>query len=162
MYIKATLNIEQRKHLKVQVFWDVTSRQAQHAGDADLYIDPCYSLKTRQEISVTGFERFNCTFLGPHRSYNSDLFRTFERCRLFIDLIPNTEIYLQTYILCPPQKKHNFMPTLASRQIPIFLGVPLRRSAFSNISKKKNDAWKMATRSSESHEPLTRISNSKF
>jgi len=28
LYIKETRNVEQRKHLKIQVFWDVTSRQA--------------------------------------------------------------------------------------------------------------------------------------
>jgi len=39
---------------------------------------------------VTQFERWNCTFLGPNRGYISDLFHTFERCRLLIDLIPNT------------------------------------------------------------------------
>jgi hypothetical protein len=42
------------------------------------------------------------------------------------------------------------------------LGVTVRRSAFSNISKNKNDALKSATRSSESQEPQTRIAESKF
>ena len=39
LYIKATLNVEQRKHLKIHVSWNVTSRQAQYAGDANRYID---------------------------------------------------------------------------------------------------------------------------
>jgi len=28
LYTKVTRNVEQRKHLKIQVFWDATSRQA--------------------------------------------------------------------------------------------------------------------------------------
>jgi hypothetical protein len=76
LYIKAKRNVEQRKHLKIQVFWDATNRQGQHRGEVILYIDPCYSLKSRKEIFVTEFERFNSSFLGHHLGYISDLFHT--------------------------------------------------------------------------------------
>jgi hypothetical protein len=134
------------------------------------YIDPCYSLKTRQEMFVTEFERFNCPFLGPHRGYISDLFHNFERRRLFIDLFPNTEfIYRRIYYAPhppPPQKKHNFMLDLTFRQ-------RCNRGTRSSwvcrcivrcfpTFREKNNVLKRATRSFESQEAHTRISESKF